>query len=189
MKEKQWYEWFLKRPIASLCIFFFGLLFFLMFLNIIFNPEYPYVTDNTEEEKEKDIVYEIGESFMIDEISYTINSINTTKVLGGLIFKKEAGGTFYIISITAKNEGKKPREYFTPSFEINDDQEREFSDDRSASSYADKYGEKLSFEQLQPGLSKTGIIVFDLPDDATGLKLRVKNGAWGWFDAYVNLQR
>ena len=37
----------------------------------------------------------------------------------------------------------------------------------------------LFLQQVQPGLSVTGDIVFDLPDDATDLKLLVKGSMFG----------
>lgn len=180
VKDKNWFR---RHWIISI---FLGLIVVGM-ISSIFNSGNNSTSGDVVETENEAPIYNVRQSFMIDDMRYTITNVQTTKTLEGFFSIKEAGGIFYIISITVENQGTEPREYFTPYFRIFDSQKREFSDDREAPSYASEYGKELFFEQLQPGLSKEGIIVFDLPTDAIDLKLRVKNGVWGLSDAYVNL--
>ncbi|PED42282.1 hypothetical protein COK98_02730 [Bacillus cereus] len=62
-----------------------------------------------------------------------------------------------------------------------DDQGREFSNSSKAqiALHVSDKDSKLLFEKLNPGLSQTGKIIFDVPKDAEGLILKARDGMTG----------
>lgn len=60
---------------------------------------------------------------------------------------------------------------------VKDDQDRTFEHDTTAEFYLE--GEdQFIFEQMQPGLPKTGKIVFDVPKDISGYISVSSDNAW-----------
>ena len=128
----------------------------------------------------KDIIC-IGEAVTANDLSFTVTDISKAKSLGSSYTKKDAQGTFNVVTIIVKNIGKETATIDSSMMKITDSQGRTF--DRSIEGQTAKglaQGKvDLFLQQVQPGLSVTGDIVFDLPDDATDLKLIVKGSMFG----------
>jgi hypothetical protein len=115
--------------------------------------------------------YAIGEKVAADKLVYTINKVETTQKIGN----KTSEGKFVIVNASVLNNDKEPRMITSTVFEITDEKDRKFrtTDDMNV---AFKVGDTIMYKDLNPGLSKTGNIVFEVPADATRLKLKVASG-------------
>jgi len=131
--------------------------------------------------KKEETVAKINDTVTDKDLAFTATSVSTAKSLGNSYTKKDAQGTFYIVTLNIKNVGKETATIDSSMLKITDSQGRKF--DRSIEGQTAKglsQGKVDMFlQQVQPGLSVTGDIVFDLPDDATDLKLLVKGGLFG----------
>lgn len=134
-------------------------------------------TDNNKEEA----VAKLNDTVTDKDLAFTATNVAKVKSLGNSYTKKDAQGTFYVITLNVKNVGKETATIDSSMIKITDSQGRKF--DRSIEGQTAKglsQGKVDMFlQQVQPGLSVTGDIVFDLPDDATDLKLLVKGGLFG----------
>lgn len=131
--------------------------------------------------KKEEVVAKLNDTVSDKDLAFTATNVSTAKSLGNSYTKKEAQGTFYIVTLNVKNTGKETATIDSSMIKITDSQGRKF--DRSIEGQTAKglsQGKVDMFlQQVQPGLSVTGDIVFDLPDDATDLKLLVKGGLFG----------
>jgi RNA polymerase subunit RPABC4/transcription elongation factor Spt4 len=123
----------------------------------------------------------IGEAVTANDLSFTVTDISKAKSLGNSYTKKDAQGTFNVVTLTIKNVGKETATIDSSMLKITDSQGRTFDrsiDGQTAKGLAQGKVD-LFLQQVQPSLSVTGDIVFDLPDDATDLKLIVKGSMFG----------
>jgi len=123
----------------------------------------------------------IGEPMVANDLSFTVSNMTKAETLGSSYSMKYAQGVFNIITLTIKNVGKETVTIDSSMLKIVDSEGRTF--DRSIDGQTAKGLTQgtvdLFLQQVQPGLSVTGDIVFDLPDDVTGLKLLVKGSMFG----------
>jgi len=131
--------------------------------------------------KTVETVAKINDTVTDKDLAFTVTGVTTAKSLGSSYTKKDAQGTFYVVTLNIKNVGKETATIDSSMLKITDSQGRKF--DRSIEGQTAKglsQGKVDMFlQQVQPGLSVNGDIVFDLPDDATDLKLLVKGGIFG----------
>jgi hypothetical protein len=100
------------------------------------------------------------------------NEINTEK----------AQGVFKVIKVTLTNNQKDAITINANAFTLIDDQNRQFSYSSDAQiALETSSGEMDSFflKKLNPGLSATGLVVFDVPKDAKGFVLEARGGMAG----------
>lgn len=137
-------------------------------------------TTKTDSKKEETVA-KLNDTVTDKDLAFTATNVTKAKSLGNSYTKKDAQGTFYVITLNVKNVGKETATIDSSMIKITDSQGRKF--DRSIEGQTAKglsQGKVDMFlQQVQPGLSVTGDIVFDLPDDATDLKLLVKGGLFG----------
>lgn len=142
-------------------------------------------TDTTQGSNNKttqtESIGKIGEAVNANDLSFTVTDISKAKSLGNSYSKKEAQGTFNVITLTIKNTGKETVTIDSSMLKVTDSQGRKFDysiEGQTAKGLAQGKVD-LFLQQVQPGLSVTGDIVFDLPDDASDLKLIVKGSMFG----------
>jgi len=116
--------------------------------------------------------YGIGDSLVAGDFTWKITDVSTTTEIGQNIgdtfIGEKANGVFVILSVEVKNTGKSAK-YLSDSYiKLIDDQNREFSASTAAAIYMQPQGSALMFEQLNPGITKNGKVVFDVPQ---GLKV------------------
>jgi hypothetical protein len=133
------------------------------------------------EAKKDQPIVKIGEAVQANDLSFTVTDTTKAKSLGNSYTKKDAQGTFNIITLNIKNTGKETVTIDSSMMKITDSQGRTF--DRSIEGQTAKGLSQgkvdLFLQQVQPGLAVTGEIVFDLPDDAAGLTLLVRGSIFG----------
>lgn len=113
--------------------------------------------------------YKLGDEIIIGNFAYTFNSYYTTDKIGedfmGTFMGEEADGVFLVFDVTIENTAKESKTIWGSNVVIIDDQDRRFEHDTMAEIYLD---DSFSFEQMQPGLPKSGKIVFDVPNNIKG---------------------
>ena len=126
-------------------------------------------------------VAKLNEPVTDSDLVFTATAVDTATTLGNQYTKKDAQGMFQIITLKIENKGKETKTVDSSMISLTDSQGRKF--DRSIEGQTAKGLSQgkvdLFLQQVQPGLNVTGDIVFDVPKDATGLKLLVKGSYFG----------
>ncbi|MED0950527.1 DUF4352 domain-containing protein [Bacillus mobilis] len=127
------------------------------------------------EETKKEISRE-GES---SNVKIVVNGYLSSNTIFNEYLNEPAQGVFRIIEVSITNNQKKAITIDANNFKLVDDQGREFAHStQGQAAYDAVYGDKSDFflKQLNPGLTLTGPILFDVPVEAKGLVLKV-NGS------------
>lgn len=134
---------------------------------------------NTEQEEEKNF-HAIGEKVEVGKLAYIVSNVETTNEIKSdneYIEPATTDGQFVVIDIEAFNNDKKTRMVDSSMFKIKDNQGREFEPTvetevmMALGDFADFF-----LQDINPGISKTGKLVFELPSDATSFSLEVSSG-------------
>lgn len=119
--------------------------------------------------------YGVGDDIQVGEVKWKVlNAPTKTKEIVSEFDKETASGVFIIIELQAELTGKESGEVSSSQFKIIDSQDRKFEtndDGEIALSMEDK--ETFMMTQVNPNVPVTGFTVFDIPEDATGLKLEI----------------
>jgi Domain of unknown function (DUF4352) len=129
-----------------------------------------------EAKKEEPKLIPLGEAADLNGIRVTVNGTERASAVGDEFGKLEASGEFYMVTVTIKNENKEAivtdEGYFTLKLEDG----TVFQPSADAFMYQD---ESMIYEEINPGLEKTGTIVFDVPAGTEGFTLQANEGFWG----------
>lgn len=143
-------------------------------------------TEQEEEATEEDgevgnnEVYGIGDYVEVGKLAYTVHSVETTNILESdnqFIDPATTDGQFVIVEIEAFNNDSETRMVDSSMFKLIDDQGREFntSTDTDVMMVLDE-SLNLFLQDINPGISKTGKLVFELPNDVSSYELQVSSG-------------
>lgn len=136
-------------------------------------------SDNKQQEAKQ--IAKVGETVQDGDLAFTVTKVDTASSLGNSYTKKNAQGLFYVITLKVENKGKETKTVDSSMITLTDNQGRKF--DRSIEGQTAKGlaqgNVDLFLQQVQPSLSVTGDIIFDIPKDAAGLKLLVKGSLFG----------
>lgn len=115
----------------------------------------------------------IGETVTDGNLGFTVQSVNTAQTLGDSFSQKTAQGMYYILAVKIQNNGKSTQTINASDFTVVDSQGRtyDYSTDGQTAIEMSNGTTDFFLQQIQPSLSVTGNIVFDVPASATGLKL------------------
>lgn len=124
------------------------------------------------------------------DLTFTANSVTKKKTIGSSYFSKTSqSGIYAVVNVTVKNNGMDTITIDSSFFSVTDNQGREFSystDGQTA--LMSTGGDNFFLKQAQPGLSATGEVVFEVPEDAAGLALTVKPGVFSSKKATISLE-
>ncbi|MED0676946.1 DUF4352 domain-containing protein [Aneurinibacillus thermoaerophilus] len=119
--------------------------------------------------------YKVGEAVPVENFIYTVSKISNKKQIGNEFLNKKTENTFLVIDVAIKNGDKEARMMDTSLFKLKDANGTEYDPDAEADMYVN--GDNPFFlSNVNPGLTKKGKIVFELPTDAKGLQLEVNSG-------------
>lgn len=97
------------------------------------------------------------------KFEFTVTSMDCSKnTLGTAPITTQATGVFCLVSVSVANIGDEAQTLDATSQVAHDAQGREYSTDIEAAFYLDNGGDAL-FNQLNPGASVDGVLVFDVP--------------------------
>ena len=123
-------------------------------------------TEESAPETEAEVdVLGIGDTATEDGFSFIVNGFECgITSVGDSTFGAQAQGQFCKVNITIENIGDKAEYVFADSQLLFDDQGREFSPDTVSMLYLGDSG-NLGLEEINPGNSVTGDLLYDVPAD------------------------
>jgi hypothetical protein len=116
------------------------------------------------------------------DVTITVNGVDTKSDVGGQYANEKAQGVFKIVNVSVTNNQKDAITLDANSFKLVDDKGRQFtysSSGQTALGMTDNTVVDFFLKQLNPGLTQTGKIVFDVPTDAKGLTMKARGGMTG----------
>lgn len=115
----------------------------------------------------------MGEAAVDGDFLFVVTAVEDgPAMIGDSDLGTQPQGKFVFVTMTATNQGDTPSSLPGESQYLLDAQGRKATADTDAAAYLPKEAQRL-FETIEPGETVTGIVVFDIPADATpaGLKL------------------
>lgn len=123
------------------------------------------------------------------DLSMTVTKIKCgVKSLGSSDFGVKADGQFCLMSLNAENTGDEAVTLSGDSQKLLDAKGRQFSADNEAWIYIGKQGSNVIFEEINPGNTSKGIVVFDVPKNVTPTQAIVSGDFFGGDEVTVDLK-
>ncbi|HSL87153.1 MAG TPA: DUF4352 domain-containing protein [Bacteroidales bacterium] len=156
----------------------------------------PAVEEIQEVEAVEDVVeVGIGESAKIADVSFTVNSIEETKEISSgneYIENATTEGKYIILEITVKNEKKEALTIHSSYFKLITSEDVVYEPNTDGKVMMAMMDEDDFFlQQVNPGLSKTGKVVFEVGEDLdlnTAI-LKGQTGFWGTESVEISLKQ
>jgi hypothetical protein len=183
-------NWFLRHKIIT----FIGFLGILIVLGAAFNSKNEDNKKATTSIKtsetvaaapqKTEVVKELTKNGISSDVEINILESKTEKKLGNNPFSEiKAQGIFKVLKIQLKNNQKDAVTISSGSFKLIDDKKREFGNSSEAemalASSVDDKKETFFLKKINPGISITGYVAYDVPEDAKGFKLSARGGMTG----------
>jgi hypothetical protein len=130
--------------------------------------------------EQESLSHDIGESFTVGDgdqsVQYQATDAFTQNAVGSSGIGTEADGIFLVVILEMENVGDESFDITDRHLRAVDGEDREFEADFEASAYADSdsriEAEGITSEQLNPGLSVTRAVIFDVnPGEEYRLKI------------------
>jgi hypothetical protein len=130
----------------------------------------------------------IGDTIELEGTRYTVKSAKTAKTVGGDFFEEKAGGVYVIVELTIENTKDETKTFMSEAAKIIGGNGKKYStdDDGTIAAIGDD-GEALIFEDMQPDVPKTGVLVYDVPKAAVSGGLLQVSDLYGRGEAYIKL--
>jgi hypothetical protein len=124
--------------------------------------------------------YPASQPFDFGAAQYTLGKITVSgdELRSGTL-TATTSGNFVIVDLTVLDRGSVPLSLEASDFTLYDNRGNLYAVNENATNIASlstANRKNLLTEPLQPGLSRDGIIVFEVPKDASGFTLRASNG-------------
>lgn len=138
---------------------------------------------SSSEKKAREVkIFNTGETVSVGYTSYAVwKSWWATKLSDNEFMDQKPDATFLFVKLTVRNNDKKARTI--PPFKLIDENGAEYDTTSKAWAVKDAIG---VLDDLNPGVQKDGIVVFDVPKTHT-YKLKVSGGFWSTEDGLINL--
>lgn len=147
-------------------------------------------TENKKAEKKapaKEEVFGIGDVVKVGDVEFTINSTSTAKNVGGE-YGINSQGTFLLMDVTVKNVGNESMTTDSSFFQLKLG-DKTFDADGSVSIYGNE-DTNFFLESVNPDLSATGVVGFDVSDEVIAdpeLLVQVQTGFFGTETALIKI--
>lgn len=134
-------------------------------------------------EKELAKTKDEGETLHIGYTSYCAwKSHWADRLSSNQFLNQRANASWLFVTMTVRNDDRKPR--MIPPIQLLDEEGREYQSSGAATMIENSIG---VLETLNPGVSKEGYIVFDVPKGRT-YRLKVSGGYWSGDTGYIRLK-
>lgn len=108
----------------------------------------------------------VGQTVRDGKFEFTVTKVEKgVAKVGNQYLNQKAQGQYVLVHVTVKNIGDEAQLLADSSQKVRDAKGREFSADTSAAIYIED--NKVFLNEINPGNSVKGILVFDMPKDAT----------------------
>lgn len=145
----------------------------------------------TETEEETEAVYVIGDIFDVGKLGVKILEVEEKKEFVSdnmFIDDITTDGKFIAVTAELTNNDKEAVTFTNSLFKLIDDQDREFEAHTDAGLMTILGDSYLFLESCNPGMSKTGIFVFEVPADVEQYHLLVREKMFGGEKGTVKLK-
>ena len=126
----------------------------------------------------------VGETVKLEGTQYTVKSAKTSAEVGSEYFKETAGGIYVIVEMTIENKKDETKTFSESAAKFVGGNGKTYSTDDDGSIAAD---EPLILEDMQPDVPKTGLLVYDVPKNATSGGVLKVSDLFGGGDAFIDL--
>lgn len=132
----------------------------------------------------------LGETVQVGDVAWTALEVSTTDVLtADNEFTEDAAtsGQFVQVRVRIENTGNEAKTADDSVIQLLDSEGREFK------SYTESYSyipddELIFLESINPGMGKDGMVIFEVPADASGFQLKVGDlDMFGGEEAVIDL--
>ncbi|MFB9974132.1 DUF4352 domain-containing protein [Allobacillus sp. SKP2-8] len=150
--------------------------------------------ESEEENKDETKTANIGDTATISDFSFTVNGVEEKEEINdGNEFTEPAttSGKFVIVDVTVKNDKKESVTIDSSFFKLLDSNGTEYDPNTSGDVIMNMTDEDDFFlEQVNPGLEKTGKVVFEVGADVdvASSVLEAQTGFWGTEKVKINLK-
>jgi hypothetical protein len=141
-------------------------------------PEEKKEEPKAEPKKEAPKQHKVGDVVKVGKLEYTVKGVEETQKISNVLGDKTTEGKFVIVEMAIKNLDKKERMADSNMFKIKADG-AEYGADAELDMYVNEGGIGFFLETMNPNISKTGKVVFELPAEAKAYNIEVSSGA-GW---------
>ncbi|MCK2018836.1 DUF4352 domain-containing protein [Peribacillus frigoritolerans] len=131
-----------------------------------------------EPKKEAPKQHQVGDVVKVGKLEYTVKGVEETQKISNVLGDKTTEGKFVIVEMAIKNLDKKERMADSNMFKVKADG-AEYGADAELDMYVNEGGIGFFLESINPNISKTGKVVFELPAEAKAYNIEVSSGA-GW---------
>jgi hypothetical protein len=136
-------------------------------------------TTNNENEEQEEVTYNIGDSIVAGDYTWKITGVEEQSQVGesimGTFMGDTADGVFLIFDVEVTNNGNSADYIMSGFMKLYDSQGREYVEDTQASFYL---GDTFPwFDQINPGLTKKGKVVFDVVPN-TDYEIRISSNLY-----------
>lgn len=126
---------------------------------------------------------ELSNTGVSSDVKITVTGFQSADSVGDNQYSTaKAQGVFKIVKISLTNNQKDAITVDSNSFKLIDDQGREFTastEAQTALMTSDSQDQNFFLKQINPGITATGMVAFDVPKDAKGFKLKATGGMTG----------
>lgn len=134
-------------------------------------------------ESERLKIAKVGETVTIGYSSYCVwKSWWDNKTSDNEFINQKPNASFLFIDLTVRNNDKKART--VPPFKLIDEDNNEYDEASNAFTVKDAFN---ILEDLNPSVSKRGVILFDVPK-GRDYRLKVSGGYWSGEDALIQIK-
>jgi hypothetical protein len=126
----------------------------------------PTTTGSTEESTAS-----IGEPVTLGDVQWTVTDAERSDILVSRLGTEE--GDFIIVNLTFQNNSNQDITLATPLLPLEDSQGREYEADIDANFTHVAAEENMFVDQVAPGATKEGLVIYTVEPDASGFKLKV----------------
>ena len=130
----------------------------------------------------------MGDKVSAGDFEYTVTKVTPgVKQIGDSTFGQKPQGQFVLVKLSVTNTGSEAQMFNDSEHKLVDTEGREHSADGEAAIYVP--GNDSFLENVNPGNTLKGTIVFDVPADATPQELKLMGpGFWDPAEAVVSVR-
>jgi hypothetical protein len=135
------------------------------------------VAEEAEEPAEAAAAFGLGDAVATGDWEITVSDVQTgVSQVGDEFLGSTAQGQYILVDIAVKNTGSSPSYFFEDDVKLLDDAGNTYATDSEASLYTRESGDVFLLEEINPGNTASGVLVFDVPADASPNVLEFQGG-------------
>ena len=121
--------------------------------------------------------YGLGDAVPTGDWEITVSNVESgVSQVGDQYLNATAQGQYILVDVEVKNTGSEPSYFFEGDVKLLDDAGNTYATDSEASLYTTESGDVFLLEEINPGNTASGVLVFDVPADASPNVLEFQGG-------------